>query len=288
MNADSPRAITVALPLAQSLQVRPFAGVVTGRFARSCELTDREGRIIALTLPAIGNGPFTIVLAGEAGLFEAAQIDQPALVDGGRIMLGDWCILLSEASIWDASLPELTGLELTPAIAALLQACCPWPAPAANTPLSRMISEALRTGALALNEALVRGVDLAPPARQLAGLGQGLTPAGDDYLLGAMAALWLLGQRGRAALIAQSAAPLTTALGAAFLRAAAQGQFAEAWQQLARALSLQSEPACREAIATIAASGASSGRDALAGFATSLLALLASRRPRPLRNGALY
>ena len=67
--------------------------------------------------------------------------------------------------------------------------------------------------------------------------------------------------------IAQSAAPRTTALSAAFLTAAAQGQFMELWHRLAHALHSQNERACLAAVGQISALGASSGRDALAGFA---------------------
>ena len=63
------RALTIARPLQQSLRARPFSGYVAGRFARACNLADDAGRVIALTIPAIGNGPFFIVLDVASDLF---------------------------------------------------------------------------------------------------------------------------------------------------------------------------------------------------------------------------
>jgi hypothetical protein len=131
----------------------------------------------------------------------------------------------------------------------------------------------LARGARALAAALEQGSGVAAAARQLAGLGYGLTPAGDDYLVGVMTALWLLGDRDTASIIARSAAPRTTTLSAAFLTAAARGQFAEPWHRLARTLAAQCALECATAARRIAAIGASSGRDALAGFAACALGI---------------
>jgi hypothetical protein len=119
--------------------------------------------------------------------------------------------------------------------------------------------------------AVERRIGLAAAAQRLAGLGLGLTPAGDDYVLGVMAALWLLGERNPLPAMAAACATRTTLLSGAFLRAAAQGQFMEGWHHLAHALDRQDEPGSRRAVRQIAAFGASSGRDSLAGFARVLL-----------------
>ncbi len=264
-------AIAIALPLWQSLHAKPFSGSVASRFARACNLVDDQGRVIALTLPALGNGPFSIIVGAGTGRFMELQLDQRAYVDAERIVVGCWHIPLTGAYIWDATLPTNAQIQLGPGIAAILQPYAQWPARAADTPTAAAMTRLLARGARALSEALEQGNDLTEAARQLAGLGHGLTPAGDDYLVGAMAALWLLGDRDQAAMIAWSAAPHTTTLSSAFLTAAAQGQFAEPWHQLARALARQSAVECGAAVQRITAIGASSGRDALAGFAASLL-----------------
>jgi hypothetical protein len=114
---------------------------------------------------------------------------------------------------------------------------------------------------------------LAEAVRHLAGLGSGLTPAGDDYLTGAMAGLWLLNRPESLPLMAETAGPKTNALSAAFLEAAAKGEFMEPWHALAQAWQAVDREAMAAAIKWIAEFGASSGEDALAGFSTVLLKL---------------
>jgi len=263
------RAIAIGRPLWQSLRAEPFSGSVVGRFASVCNLADARGRVIAFALPALGNGPFSIVAPVDAEEFAALQLGQVAFANAARLVVGGWQLPLAHAHIWDARLPTHTRLRLTPALVASLRPYAEWPLPAADTPMAAAMARLLARGAGALRAGLAQGCAVAAAARQLAGLGHGLTPAGDDYLLGAMTALWLLGERQTPAIIAQNAAPHTTTLSGAFLLAAAQGQFTEPWHQLADALAGQYEPSA--ALDRIARLGATSGRDALAGFAAILL-----------------
>lgn len=67
-----------------------------------------------------------------------------------------------------------------------------------------------------------------PEPARLAGRGPGLTPAGDDVLIGYAAGLGLFaGAWGEALGIAETAAPLTTALSATLLRHAVRGELPE-------------------------------------------------------------
>ena len=73
---------------------------------------------------------------------------------------------------------------------------------------------------------------IGPPCRlhlrHLAGRGEGLTPAGDDILIGYVASLTLIAGRQRiAATIAESAGRRTTSLSATLLRHAARGEVPE-------------------------------------------------------------
>jgi hypothetical protein len=271
MAAPAPRALSVALPLWQAVLARPFAGAVAGIFARACNLSDDRGRLVTLAAPEVGNGPFSIVVDAAAAWLLELEPGQPATVDAERIVVGRREIPLAGASTWDARLPRLGRLALSPPIAATLQPYARWPPRAAGTPVAAAMARLLASGARALTTALEQGNGVAAAARQLAGMGQGLTPAGDDYLVGVMAALWLLGERDTASIIARSASPRTTTLSAAFLMAAERGQFVEPWHHLARALAAQCAPECAAAARRISASGASSGRDALAGFAACAL-----------------
>jgi hypothetical protein len=111
----------------------------------------------------------------------------------------------------------------------------------------------------------------------LAGLGGGLTPAGDDFICGALFAGWAgllpLSQRergpggeGELSSIANSAASRTTTLSAAYLRAAARGECMALWHSLFEALRSSDASALPSVVESLLAVGHTSGADALAGF----------------------
>jgi hypothetical protein len=111
---------------------------------------------------------------------------------------------------------------------------------------------------------------------RLAGLGPGLTPAGDDFLVGAILGAWILHPQERARSLAgpaaEAAARLTSTLSAAWLRWAGRGAVGETWQALFRAVLLDDRRAERSALDRILATGHTSGADALAGFVAALRA----------------
>ena len=138
------------------------------------------------------------------------------------------------------------------------------------------VAERARQGAECLLVGLHDGriSDIVQGTELLAGLGVGLTPAGDDFLLGFMARLWLepaLLPTVWTALdlcqtIARTAGPRTTRLSHTWLDHAARGQFAESWHDLAAALITNSLANIQHATNRILNTGATSGRDAMAGF----------------------
>lgn len=109
---------------------------------------------------------------------------------------------------------------------------------------------------------------------ELLGLGAGLTPAGDDFLTGVLIALRSLNQKllcrrlGRSLL--NVAARRTNRISAAHLRAAADGQCAEALVALLSALVLPDTDALPRATARLSQIGQTSGRDALCGVMFTL------------------
>ncbi len=104
----------------------------------------------------------------------------------------------------------------------------------------------------------------------LAGLGQGLTPAGDDFLLGAIYAAWIIHPFQTARVLAEEitsiAAPLTTSLSAAWLRSAGRGEVGSLWHEFFQALIHTDRVRTQKAMDKIFAVGATSGADAMAGF----------------------
>jgi hypothetical protein len=129
-----------------------------------------------------------------------------------------------------------------------------------------------------LRRGLSEGIpaDVEAGAAGLAGVGPGLTPAGDDFLLGVLLGVWSVWPRSAAAkfagLIVKAAAPRTTRLSGAWLQAAGRGEVDETWHSLFAALLDGRDDAVAGAGKRILARGHTSGADALAGFAIAFAA----------------
>ncbi len=112
-------------------------------------------------------------------------------------------------------------------------------------------------------------------ASQLAGLGIGLTPSGDDFLLGVVLATWIIHPPEIAKPLAKEitnvAAPLTTTLSAAWLRSAGRGDAGTLWHDFFDALFLGDPGAIQLQINRLLSIGHTSGADALAGFIGTFL-----------------
>ncbi len=124
---------------------------------------------------------------------------------------------------------------------------------------------------------------LAFGAEHLAGLGAGLTPAGDDFLCGAMLAVWLARDDAERCcqFTVNTASRRTTTLSAALLRESAKGHCSMAWQLFFAELANGKLRAIEDAIGKILSHGATSGGDCLAGF------LWAVRKMGAINHGSL-
>ena len=109
-------------------------------------------------------------------------------------------------------------------------------------------------------------------ARSLIGLGPGLTPSGDDALVGIEAALWGLGAPVAAFLAGavDDVEQRTTAVAATLLRHAAAGEFAERLHDLVGVLIGSDDAAIPAAIERAVGWGATSGADCLVGVLLGL------------------
>lgn len=119
--------------------------------------------------------------------------------------------------------------------------------------------------------------DLRKAASGLAGLGAGLTPSGDDYLVGTLHALWSAlpeaeaGRLGRP--LVEGVKDHTTALSGAWLEAASRGEAAEHWHDVFGALEAGDLEGLKAAASRLVRVGHSSGADSLAGFLAARAAL---------------
>jgi hypothetical protein len=255
-----------------ALTTQTFQGEVHSVFDRACNLVDQDQEIITIALPELKNGPFSILIENAPVLFTQLQPGQPVLGNQKRLEVGSWEIDLAQSKIWNPQLPVPGScpFKMSSTIAAVISPYHSWPISDKFIGTGRM-AEALNRAAQRLVQAIQSGAEVAEATRLLAGLGPGLTPAGDDYLLGIMAALGLIGRSNLAQEIAEAALPRTTLLSGAFLRAAEKGLFAEEWHRLVEALLQGKEQATAEACERLSYWGATSGRAALAGFSAILL-----------------
>jgi Protein of unknown function (DUF2877) len=162
---------------------------------------------------------------------------------------------LAGAREWEDRLPQVREV-----VVAYLRAGGPR-LTAALRPLQRP-SEAF---AKAL-EGNAAGGSVAQLAGDLAGLGAGSTPAGDDFLIGAFHALWATGRGALTAALAAVAGPRTTRVSAQWLDTAARGYAAPAWRGLLEALAAADEAELSPATRRVLACGHTSGVASLLGF----------------------
>ena len=258
--------VSKALPPAPQ-KARPVR--VLSQHRRVINLEDEEGNLFAVVTPEIGNGPFHLVLSEPAD-FDAMRIgaagvwrEQSLTLDGVQI---DW----SRARSWD---PRLKPITIAPRVFSMLDECASvdesirerWIGMDQLTIARLQMGAALITKGVLRNDmkAIRKGVSM------LAGLGPGLTPAGDDYLLGALARLQLDATLPDVSILGQfmpTAGLITTRLSRAWLDYAARGMFDARWHTLRLALLQRNQQVVCKAARGIIRVGASSGPQAMAGF----------------------
>ncbi len=276
-----------------TLEREGFAGSVLSVFARACNLVNDQSEIVALVSQRVGNGPLNIVLEGDGFLPKGLDVGLPVKGNRCGIRIGEALVVsLAGAEVWEPWLQweklnaERPGAEANLAVLhdhLITQA----PAESLASPLAagaaggRSVESTYRKVAQRAIEGLLAALQvgdrqgIAAGAGALAGLGPGLTPAGDDFLLGLMAGLrtWpqcLPGKRLSVEEACQAiygvAAAKTNLLSMALLRSAREGMFSQAWHELLAALRQGKAGEVRRAADRILDLGGTSGADALCGL----------------------
>ncbi|MGH2582938.1 MAG: DUF2877 domain-containing protein [Anaerolineales bacterium] len=247
---------------------------------------NQEGNVLSATGRLIGNGPFSVVIEDE--IFpETVSGDSLIEITEEGIWIDDLFIDASAAETWEAhpnwSEIQETHASLNTSVNALIPLLLRHALadsfarlviePDAEIPLpARVLAMAKQNIPKLFDGIKNKDVFLITQASQkLAGLGPGLTPAGDDLLLGVIYGMWTLFSEEEsselAGLIAENASPRTHALSAAWLKAGANGEAAETWHALFDALVKGDAGKFEQAVLRILPSGHTSGADALGGFA---------------------
>jgi len=247
-------------------------------FDHACNLINERREVLSIVIPQIGNGPFNLVIEDDICFSEYLNLQSPISISPNQLNLGDLTINIVNAELWsprpnwemlhsrrDEILNLLTSLPITNyQLRGLDMSLAKNARDHSTTGLQSLISN--------LSSALVTA-DISSAltiTSQLAGLGQGLTPAGDDFILGAVLAAWIIHPVDVAGELAKeitnTAAPLTTSLSAAWLKSAGRGEAGGLWHQFFGALVSADRISVQEAMDKILAVGETSGADALTGF----------------------
>lgn len=300
------RVKSISSYIAPILRQPGLSGRVDSVFAEVANLVVEPSLCFALVGDRVGNGPLNAVVENSLILSVLRPGDR-VTGDGQKICLSaGWCLNVADAPVWDAW-PNYQALARWPQVVRAnldrLRTELPLEAPPSSLAAapafhtqgafgSRPAMAVIHAHASQLTDGLCRAYSegnvqwIALYASRLAGMGPGLTPAGDDWLAG-----WLVGLRARQALnaddgepdlplgvvaqaVLQGAEGNTHALSLAFLRAAAHGAVSHAWHALLAALTAADPTAVSEAGREVLRYGGTSGADTLAGFLAAFRDLL--------------
>lgn len=243
-------------------------------FDSVCNLINENKVVLSIVTPQMGNGPFNLVVQNSVCFSDWIDVESRVSIFPNQLNIGDLSVQIVNAKTWNPS-PDwetlrarrdlITGQVLRSSLARDLGLH------RKNLPIQPYLLSSLSSVLAAGNYSSTREI-----TAKVAGLGSGLTPAGDDFLMGAVYATWILHPPKVAGLLAQeiakTAAPLTTSLSAAWLRAAGNGEAGSLWHAFFDALISADPLRVSTAWKNILAVGETSGADAMAGF-TAVFAL---------------
>lgn len=286
-------------PAAQDWLGSAASPAVHSLYRNSVNLVDAEGELLSVVLPDSGPGPFALVVRPQVPGFQAAggfeawlQPDSRVEAGGQELEIGPLQVAYGTAArwnprpSWDRVGPQTLRNRIVELKTLLIDRApegsfAPLVDPAALEPLTGLGAAALAAAAeparsllLGLRQGAAEAVGHA--AERLAGLGGGVTPSGDDYLLGATQAIWAVTEPAAAQelthAIVSHAISRTNLISGAWLKAAGRGEAGSEWHVLA--IALASGGPVEEAAEWLIRRGHTSGADAMAGFLAAAEVLL--------------
>jgi hypothetical protein len=257
-------------------------GWVLHVFKEACNLLTSD--VLSLVTPTIGSGPFSIVIP-PIHFSNVLKTKDPVVCSADTIQVGPLIVSIRQAAIWNP-MPDWDVLRThkiqlqsrLPLLQRILYDLAPLSSLAVlivnRPPPDSAIEGTIISIARGLSGEFIAGIKQGhlSCAAEIAGLGGGLTPAGDDWLAGFMLGLWVCLPTAPSITqpLARMAMPLTTDFSAAWLRAAGRGECHHLWHSLFTMLLCDNLPGIREAAISIIRQGHSSGADMLTGFVMAL------------------
>lgn len=234
-------------------------------FDEVCNLINERKEILSIVNAEVGNGPFNLVIEEPVLFTKHLDVHSKILIEDKQLKLGDLTISFAYTQEWnpipkweelrknkDEIVNRLKLLQIDNENEAILK-----------------FSDSLLNAIIKADVLTIKNI-----SSKLAGLGIGLTPAGDDYLMGAMYAAWMIHPQEVAKKITEEianvAVPLTTSLSGAWIKSASKGEAGELWHEFFDAL-IEDENIYLP-LSRILSTGETSGSDALMGFLTTLTA----------------
>jgi hypothetical protein len=279
-------------------------GQIVAVFERACVLALQDGQMIALLTRSVGNVAHGVRLNCNPRLDRIIQIGLSTRVTRQEVTIGSVTVGLSGARVWSANLRPGMGRKRKTLAAALLARQL---LRERNAHRSELLATVLRLPrpASALSGWIAATLPQLSRATQrlehqpallllskLVGLGPGLTPAGDDFIIGWLAGVMLLaGTPAEIEFLNVVSSGLrclsgsTTPISRAHLQDATAGEFSELLSDVCFALASGApEAKLAESLSRQLAVGATSGADAAAGlmfalFDCSSFLGLPNRRP---------
>src|SRR5258706_9232660 len=152
-------------------------------FDHACNLINESREVLSVVTPQIGNGPFNLVVKDNVLFSDYLNAQSPISIHTDQLHFEDFIINIAYANLWhpcpnweslhknkESILSKLASLRFTEYRPLL--------------PTSLVASLSIALANADIPKAL-------PITRQLAGLGQGLTPAGDVFIIAAILAVWI-------------------------------------------------------------------------------------------------
>lgn len=215
-------ALTIA-PFVQTWLQNSSAVSVLHVFERVCNLVNERREVVSLVATEVGAGPFNVVVGLKRPFLQDVTVETAVSIEGSCVQLGGLAIETAQATLWN---PQPAWHKIGN-----------WQPPLFPlSTLQSLISDLPATHELLNALAAQNTADFQLAVSGLAGLGEGLTPAGDDFLMGVLHGLWATRPGAEAAqwgqIMVETAVPCTTTLSAAWLKAAARGEAGQVWHEL--------------------------------------------------------